>query len=86
MVGMSPFSQQPGASISTANSPKPLPPQASLLHSPPGVLAVSLGISFYSGKRKEGVTLIVHKWITIDSIADPPLPAWRQKGLGRMVS
>ena len=77
------FSNQ-GAVPCAAHSCKSVAPQVSLLHSPPGVLTIALWINFYSGKSEEGVTFIVHKWITLDSIADPPLPTQRQGDLGRM--
>lgn len=71
-------SQQPGILLTAANTPKYLPPQASLLHSPHWVLSISLWINFYLGKSEEVVTLIAHKWITTDFIANPPLPAQGQ--------
>lgn len=57
-------------------------PQASLLRFPPRVLSIALWINFYPGKR-EGVTFIVHKWITLDSIADPSLPSQRRGSWGK---
>lgn len=70
MVSMSPFSRQPTTLFSVVHSPKYLLPKAYYCtpypESSPSLC--ELKILF-----REGVALIIHKWMTMDSIADLPL-------------